>query len=338
MCTNFKCKQAKDGTVVVGRTEEFPLLMPWNFGVLPSDYSGQGLSPDGSKVEGKEWTAKHGIVGVSCFGKPNWYVDAMSETGVSAHVLYMDSEKYCSYQDFKGDGSDISELDIVAFLLGTCGSLKEVRKVLPEINVWGHDPGMGIVPPVHVLMHDEDESVAIELHPDGPRVVDNPLGVGTNSPFLDWHYTNAGNYLGMSSLNPDPAEINGVEIDPLALGQGLMGLPAGTTSPSRFIRALAQVTASDEPTDGHAAEQLTLHILNNFDITPGLTKMPLENGESVNDVTDFSSICNLTELRYSYRTFQDPKTYLVELTKTNFKGDPRTSELPKDGRFEPVAL
>lgn len=337
MCTSFKCKKAKDGTVVVGRTEEFPLEMPWNLGVLPSDYSGQGLAPDGSKAEGKKWDAKHGVVGVSCFGKPNWYVDAMSEAGLSAHVQYMGREEFCAYQDFKGDGTDISELDIVAFLLGTCSSLKEVRSAVPDINIWGCDPGMGLVPPIHVFMHDKDESVVIELHPEGARVVDNPLGVGANEPYLDWHYLNAGNYLGMSRANPEAVSVNGVEIVPYELGQGLMQLPAGTTSPSRFIRALAQVNASDEPANENEAELLALHILNNFDITPGLEKIP-SGDKQIDNVTDFSSISNLTGLRYSYRTFQDPKTYVVDLGKTDFTGEPRTSEIPKDGKFEPATV
>lgn len=338
MCTNFKCKKATDGTVVVGRTEEFPLAMPWNFGVLPSDYRGEGLAPDGSTATGKTWTATHGVVGVSCFGKPNWYVDAMNEVGVSAHVLYMDEPAFCTYQDFKGDGSDISELDLVAFLLGTCASLKEVRAAVSDINIWGQDPGMGLVPPVHVLMHDKDESVAIEFHPEGPRVVDNPLGVGTNAPYLDWHYINVGNYLGMSAVNPHAVAVQGRDdIVPLGTGQGLMGLPGSATSPARFVRALAMVTASDEPADAQAAEQLTLHILNNFDISPGLLKMPV-NGKLADEVTDFSSICNLTDRRYSYRTFGDPTTYVIDLTTTDFTGAPRTAPLPESGHFQPATV
>ncbi len=35
MCTNFKLQPATDGTVVVGRTMEFPNLMPWETQVLP---------------------------------------------------------------------------------------------------------------------------------------------------------------------------------------------------------------------------------------------------------------------------------------------------------------
>ncbi len=338
MCTNFKCKQAKDGTVVIGRTEEFPLSMPWNFGVLPSDYRGEGMAPEGSTAKGKQWTAKYGVVGVSCYGKPNWFVDAMNEAGVSAHVQYMDTTAFCMYQDFKGDGSDISEVDVVAFLLGTCASLKDVRAAVADINIWGLDPGMGLVPPLHVLMHDKDESVAIEFHPEGSRVVDNPLGVATNAPYLDWHYINLGNYLGMSSVNPGPVAVKGHDdIVPLATGQGLMGLPGSATSPARFVRALAMVTASDQPADSHEAEHLTLHILNNFDITPGLLKMDA-GGKLIDEVTDFSSICNLTHLRYGYRTFGDPTPYVIDLATTDFTGDPRTAELPAKGNFQAVTV
>lgn len=338
MCTNFKCKQAKDGTVVVGRTEEFPLEMPWNLGLLPVGYKGQGVAPAGSKAKGREWTSTYGVIGMSCFGKPNWYADAMNEAGVSAHVLYMDYADFCVYQDFKGDGSDLSELDVVAFLLGTCASIKEVRAAAAGINVWGHDPGMGLIPPVHIIMHDKDESIAIEFHPEGHRIVDNPLGVATNAPYLDWHYINAGNYLGMSSMDPSSIAVKGKDdIEALGQGQGLVALPGSPTSPSRFIRALAMVTASDQPATGDEAEQLTLHILNNFDITPGLVREPA-NGKVVDQVTDYSSVCNLTAKRYAYRTFQDPSTYVIDLTTTDFSGEPRTADLPVKGRFHAATV
>ena len=61
MCTNFKHPVAKDGTVCVGRTMEFPDVLPWELGVLASDHEGKSESSS----NGKTWTAKYGIVGVS---------------------------------------------------------------------------------------------------------------------------------------------------------------------------------------------------------------------------------------------------------------------------------
>lgn len=97
------------------------------------------------------------------------------------------------------------------------------------------------------------------------------------------------------------------------------------------------VTASDEPADSHEAEQLTLHILNNFDITPGLVSTSA-NGKIVDEVTAWLTDCNLTGLRYSYRTFYDPTTYVIDLGKTDFTGEPRTADLPPKGHFQPATV
>jgi len=47
--------------------------------------------------------------------------------------------------------------------------------------------------------------------------------------------------------------------------------------------------STGKPADSHEAEQLTLHILNNFDITPGLNKMTL-NGKSVDRLPEGSAV------------------------------------------------
>jgi len=46
--------------------------------------------------------------------------------------------------------------------------VKEVRAAVADINIWALDFGMGMIPPVHILMHGKDESVAIAFHPEGP--------------------------------------------------------------------------------------------------------------------------------------------------------------------------
>lgn len=337
MCTNFKNKKAKDGSVVIGRTMEFPPLMPWILAALPSDYEGSATLAKGATSAPMTWKATHGIVGMACFGKANWLADAMNTAGVSAHLLYMPGG-YCSYQDFKGDGSDLSELDLIAFLLGTCSSLAEVRTAFAKVNVFGVDPGMGFEPPVHVLMHDKDDSLAIEFHAEGARIVDNPLGVGTNSPYMEWHHTNLNNYVGLSSTNPASMKIEDVEINALGQGQGLMGLPGDLTPPARYVRALTQVTASDQPADGHESEQLALHILNNFDITPGLIREAGPGGKLVNEVTSWSTIANLTGLRYCYRTIDDPTTYAVDLAKVDFASAARLTDLPSKGSFTAATI
>jgi len=88
MCTNFKMKPAADGSVVVGRSMEFPVGIPTSLGVLPKGFAGKGAAPAGQSAS-REWTATHGVVGMVGFGNPHWLTDGMNTAGVSMHALYM---------------------------------------------------------------------------------------------------------------------------------------------------------------------------------------------------------------------------------------------------------
>lgn len=298
--------------------------MPTALAALPSNHIGTS------------WDARYGIVGMVAFDNPQWLLDGMNTEGLSAHLLYMPGA--CTYQPYRGDGSDVSEVDLIAYLLGTCASVADVVTAMAKISVWGVDPGMGFVPPVHCLLHDARSSIAIEFHPDGHTVVDNPFGVATNSPYLDWHLTNVANYVGLASTNPQTLTINGHAVSAAGQGQGMRGMPGDWTPPSRFIRALAQVVASDQPKDGHESELLALHILNTFDIIPGLIREAGPDGMLVDEVTVWSTIVNLSDLRYAYRTNDDPTTYAVDLRMTDFTAPARVQPLSWAGDFAPVAI
>ncbi len=335
MCTNFKVKPAQDGSIVVGRSMEFPMGIPTSLSVLPSTYAGTATAPAGKS--GKSWTATHGVVGMCGFSNPQWLTDGMSTAGLSAHFLYMPGG-FCVYSDFAGDGKDIGELDLIAFLLGTCSSLDDVKTAMADVRVVGTDPGMGFAPPCHILVHDKTGSVAIEMHTDGVHVVDNPTSVGTNAPYLDWHLTNLSNFVGLSAEVPDPAKVGELTVKALGQGQGLMGLPGDYTPPGRFVRAAVQVTLSDQPKDGHDAEIIALHILNTLDITPGIIREPAPNGGTADEVTVWDSISNLSDLRYSFRTVTDPTVYAVDLSTVDFTSAARTKEISWAGDFVPFSV
>lgn len=335
MCTNFKVKTAQDGSVVVGRSMEFPLGIPTALGVLPHDYAGSALAPE--EKQGKSWTAAHGVVGMTAFGHPNWLTDGMNDAGLSAHFLYMPGG-FCTYADFAGDGHDLSEMDVIAYLLGTCASIAEVKDAMTGLRVWGSDPGMGFAPPCHILVHDTSASLAIEFHPDGIHLVDNPTSVGTNAPYLDWHLTNLSNYVGLSATLPDPVKVGELTVAALGQGQGLMGLPGDYTPPGRFVRAAVQVTLSDQPKDGHDAELTALHILNTLDITPGIIREPAPHGGTADEVTVWDSISNLTQKRYAFRTVTDPNVYVVDLAKVDFTTPARTQAISWKGSFQEFSI
>ena len=329
MCTNFKIKPSRDGTVVVGRTMEFPDLIPWEVQVVAA---GVPRASAGVK-NGLAWTPQYGVVGMGAIGD-GLLADGMNTEGLSAHALYMAG--FCDYAAPAGTGNDISEMDVIAYLLGTCKNVAEAKSAAANLNVVGVDPGVGFVPPLHFLLHDATASIAIGFRPEGMSIVDNPTGVGTNPPFLDWHVTNLRNYVGVSSVNPTTT-VHDTVLHPLGQGGGLLGLPGDYTPPSRFVRAAALMLLIDQPADAASAEAACLHVLNSFDIPAGLISEEFKPGQMVPEVTSWVTVCNLTDRRYGYRTVGDPVPYVVDLTTTDFSTSRRTP-VPGAARFTPVTL
>jgi choloylglycine hydrolase len=329
MCTNFKLKPAADGTVVVGRTMEFPDLIPWEVQVVAA-----GLTRTSAGVKnGIAWTPQCGILGMGAWGD-GLLADGMNTEGLTAHALYMAG--FCDYAEPTGAGNDIGEMDVIAYLLGTCKNVAEAKVAAAGMNVVGVDPGLGFNPPLHFLLHDATGSVAIEFRPEGVSIVDNPTGVGTNGPFLDWHITNLRNYVGISAVNPTTT-VGDSTLHPLGQGGGLRGLPGDYTPPSRFVRAAALMLLIDEPADAASAESACLHVINSFDIPAGIITEEFKPGQVVDEVTSWVTVCNLTDRRYGYRTIGDPMPYVVDLNTTDFSTSRRTP-VPGAARFTPVTV
>lgn len=328
MCTNFKVKQAADGTVVVGRTMEFPHGMPWQLSVVPVGFAGTSSVPGG-----RTWTSTYGAVGIGIV-KPQWLADGMNTAGLSVHALFMAG--HCFYGEPTGTSADITQLELGSYILGTCATLADVRKAVEGANIVGLDPGVGMVLPMHLLVHDKTGSLAIEMRPEGLSVVDNPTGVGTNPPYMDWQLTNLNTYAGISASNPEPVTADGVTITPHGQGAGLRGLPGDYTPPSRFVRAFAHVALGDQPQTAADAEMAALHILNNFDIPLGLVREVMA-GKVVDELTEWSTISNLTQGRYAYRTYDDPTVYVIDLSTTDFT-NARLVSLPGKGAFTPATV
>ncbi len=334
MCMTFKLPEAEDGSVVAGRSMEFPMGMPTQLAVLPSDFAGTASIGDGTRP--KTWTATLGVVGMGVFGRPDWLVDGINTAGVSAHVLYMPGG-FCTFRDPRGDGSDLSQLDLVAYLLGTCVSLDDVRAAMAVVNVIGIDPGMGFVPPVHCLVHDSTGSLAIELHPGATRVVDNPVGIATNAPFLEWHLTNLNNYVGVSAENPSDEVVGDLTLSPFGQGGGLRGIPADYTPTARFVRLFSVLGLLDRAADSAAAELLALHVCNAFDIPKGAVVERVGTA-LVPEVTVWDVVLNLSHPRYAYRMIDNPETYVVDLATVDFSQPARLQDLLTEGSFSPIEV
>jgi choloylglycine hydrolase len=328
MCTNVRLRPADDGTVCVARTMEFPDLIPWSLSVIPAKTSMHASVPD----RPLSWTSRHAVVGICGFGNGQWLVDGMNTAGLSAHALYM--EGFCHYEAAADDATNLGAIDLIAYLLGTCGTIDEVRSTMATATVVPFDPGMGFPPPLHFGLYDASGAIVIEFRPEGPSVVDNPVGVMTNPPYLDWHLLNLRQYIGLSPSNPS-FDFDGTTFRPLGQGGGLRGLPGDYTPPARFVRAFVLQRFMDTPKDSTAAESAALHVLNSFDIPAGIIRESLPDGTIVDEVTSWSTISNLTGRRYAYRSIDDPTVYVVDLSTTDLTRA-RSAPLGSDARFTPT--
>ncbi|MFN8125188.1 MAG: linear amide C-N hydrolase [Candidatus Nanopelagicales bacterium] len=328
MCTSLQLR-ADDGTVVVGRTMEFPDAMSARISAVPRGTTGVGVTPTGEN--GRQWTSTHGFVGVNALGHADWLTDGMNEKGLWAGLLYMPDA--CHYESADGkDPADIMAIvNVVAYLLGTCADLAEVRTAMDGVVVWAMEvPGFGFAPPAHIVLHDAGGNAAvIEWRPEGMTVTDNPIGVATNAPFLDWHLTNLRNYMNLKVTQPDPITVSGVTLAPLGVGASMLGMPGDPTPPARFVRATAAVASSRPPKDGKTAEMAVFHIMNTFDIPEGLV---MEGpGDAIPELTEWTAIANLTDRRYILRGYDSPNPVVIDVGSTSFDGgEIRQTDIPTD--------
>lgn len=335
MCTSFRIS-AQDGTVVVGRTMEFPNDMGTRITVLPIGFRGTGLGQDGAA--GMSWTAAHGVVGMDAFGHPSALTDGLNQAGLYAGLLYMPG--FCDYTPAEGadPATLMSIIDAVGYLLGTCATVDEAREAMARVTVWPYVFGpFGFAPPAHLVVHDATGASAVFEWVDGAMVAhDNPIGVACNWPYLDWHLTNLRNYLNLSVQNPAPITIEGVELSKMGQGPGMLGLPADASSPSRFVRAAAYTAALRPIPTGRELETTALHVLNNFDIPWGMVR---EDGDASNDDhTLWSTVTNLTERRYVLRTYDNPVPQAIDLATVDFSGSEPVQVEPPAGGFAALRL
>ena len=306
--------------------------------VIPRSTSFTSVAPTGA---GATFSTVYGIVGMDAMGNPQWLSDGMNEAGLYAGLLYMPG--FAEYESAEGvdAASLVSNLDVIALLLGTCATVQEAFDAASTYTIWGQPQALiGGVPPMHVVLHDASgASGVIEFRGGAQSHVMNPIGVATNAPYLDWHLQNLRAHMpSLQAENPAPAIIAGVSLAPLSQGQGFVGLPGDGSSPSRFVRAASYVMTMTPAADAATQEVAAFHALNNFDIPDGAMRGTGSTGLAQNDRTTWSSIASLSARRYIVRVESNPTPAVIDLAATDFSaGAPRQASLA-GGTFAPLSL
>jgi choloylglycine hydrolase len=269
-CT-FVEVEAKDGSVVIGRSIEWGFPMEYTFSVVP---------------KGQKFTASYPADKVAKDFKPVTWVSAYAYAGVGVTVeagldsaqneagLNIEGLNLPGFTEFQTvtpkDTLVISLSDLGDWMLGNFATVEEVRGELPNYTVWAPEvSGQGSAT-IHFAVTDRTGAgIVIEYVKGKVAIHDDVTHTMTNSPPYDWHLTNLRNYMTLTNKDMVSVERDGHTLRQLSTGDGMTGLPGDYKSASRFIKVtLLRYFAAPVDT-AEEAYSLAGHIMNSVDMPRG---------------------------------------------------------------------
>ncbi|MBQ8501187.1 MAG: choloylglycine hydrolase family protein [Bacteroides sp.] len=312
-CTGITLK-SKDGTTVAARTIEWAAsVMNTLYVIVPRHQPLRSLTPTGE--DGLRFTSRYGYVGLAVEQK-EFVVEGVNEKGLSAGLFYFPNYgKYQPYSEAERENS-LSDFQVVSYVLGQCATVDEVKEALGRLRIINIDPRASTV---HWRFTEPSgRQVVLEIIDEVPHFYENVLGVLTNSPSLEWHWTNLNNYLNLTPGTVEEHPFGALTLQAFGGGSGMLGLPGDVTPPSRFVRAtFYQITAPQQPS---AVETVTqaFHLLNNFDIPVGIQFPAGEAPTDVPSATQFTAVTDTRNCRLYYRTMYNSNIRCIDLRSIDF--------------------
>ena len=332
-CTGITLK-SKDGMTVAARTIEWAESVMNNlYVVVPRNQELQSLTPSG--MDGVRFKSKYGFVGLSVEQK-EFMVEGVNEKGLSAGLFYFPN--YGKYQPFDPMEKDksLADFQVVSYVLAKCSSINEVKRELENVRIINIDPRSSTV---HWRFTEPSgRQVVLEIVDEVMHFYENPLGVLTNSPGIEWHWTNLNNYINLQPGNAPEHSFGPLAMKSFGHGSGMLGLPGDFTPPSRFVRAaFFQLTAPQQPNAEGCVFQ-AFHLLNNFDIPAG-TELPMGKASvDLPSATQFTVATDTGNRMIYYRTMYNSTIRCIDLKAIDFSQVKYQSYPLDESKKQPVEM
>lgn len=262
-----------------------------------------------------ELTRHYAMVGMAHVqeGYPLYY-DAVNEKGLCiAGLNFVGNAVYGKSQEGK---DNVAQFELIPWLLGKCGSVKEAKALLDRIQITDtpFSPQLPIGQ-LHWLLADREDCLVLESMADGLHVYENPVGVLTNNPPFPMQLFALRNYAALSPDTPENRFAPALDLAPYSRGMGAMGLPGDLSSQSRFVRAaFTRMNARSGEREGESVSQF-FHILGSVEQQRGCCH--LEGGKY--EITLYSSCCNADRGIYYYTTYENSRISAVDLHRTELE-------------------
>lgn len=299
MCTAVTF-QTPDSEVLFGRTMDFSYPLDPELYLVP---------------KGVEWTnipgthvlrSRYRFMGIGQNISPIVFADGINEKGLAVATLYFpDYAQYDLPLSQNSPQFSLAAIELVRFLLSMCASVEQASSLLRTIRIVGaEDSVTHSVAPLHWIMTDRSGNCkVIEKMTDGLHILDNPIGVLSNSPNFPWHMTNLHGYVNVTDKQPEQAVWDGVYLTPFGQGGGTLGMPGDYAPPSRFVRTAYMKSHTTIPADRDAAAITGFHILESVSIPKGA----VITNRGTPDYTQYTAFMNLAAEKYYFRTYDNPQ-------------------------------
>ena len=188
--------------------------------IVPQNYTFK------SNISNYKKKNKYAYIGIGQYIGEISLADGMNEAGLGVAALYF--PEYAEYTK-KIDPKKIviANTEVVTYLLSHCKN--DITKNIS---------------PLHWIVSDKTgKTITIEQTKNGLNILNNPIGVLTNSPDFAWHYTNLRNYMNLSPTSSKYENWENIKLSPFGEGAGSIGLPGDFTPPSRFVRHLMNLVS-----------------------------------------------------------------------------------------------
>ena len=337
MCTGIRI-YAENGDVVFARTLEFDTPVPVVLGYFPRNQDFTGETSTGT--DGMKWTNQYAFGGnVSVLeGGHSAGADGLNEKGLIAGCFNLPGFTEFSPVTEQNRSSALASWQVVLYALGNYATADEAKAGILAGDLIVADTDFPFTPttrgqlPQHVRIGDATGKTYIfEWHTanEPPAVVESPSGVITNPPRFEFHLSNWGYFKNLTPYNPSgPVPADGSQDYKLTMGDGYLGLPGGSNSPDRFIRASVYSRDAYPGKTGADSVWTAWHVMNCFDVPRGILRNVGSDGVESCEFALYIGVADTKNLKYYFRTYQNPQIYELDLTAQ----DPDGTKLLTDSR------
>lgn len=261
-------------------------------------------------------TSHYAIIGMGCsaFDYPLFY-DGMNEKGLC--MAGLNFVKSAVYREPVEGMTNVAQYELIPLILGKCGSVKEARALLRNINITNdcYRPDLPCAK-LHWIIADGEETIVCESVAEGVKIYDDPAQVLTNEPSFDRQMFNLNNYMALSPKNPENTFSRSLPLDAYSRGMGGIGLPGDLSSMSRFVRAAYVCANSISGSSENESISQFFHILGSVDQQRGCCEV----AEGKYEITIYTSCCNAQKGIYYYTTYENHCITGVDMHRENLDG------------------